>query len=534
MLTEFRTLSSAIIGKDLTVRESLTARDITTQSVQFDISQTNIPETGQLIWNAEENTLRLGLNNDVDLDIGEENIVDVKATEIIKRGQCVYASGAVGGGSGHIEVSLYKSQFGFTNEIYFLGVAAQDLNANDFGYATTFGKIREVLVSDTRGSDDPQYSLSVNNGWEIGTILYPSVTDLGKYTQTRPSAPNRALAVAMIIGKNGNKRIFYVRSEHGYDLSDLHDIKITNPQDKQILTYNKTLSTWENKSDITVISLSATTIHALSSFVEVIDIKQYELSGFDVKGDATVEGRVGITDIISAGSGSLSGSALDIAQTWNTTGTPTAIKLNVTDTASNASSLLMDLQVGGVSKANIKKTGSVYFASSVYTPTSFVPTQGMYNAGFDFELNSNGLKLGSSQYLAWYSAKIYNTQDLVLVRDAANTLAQRNGTNPQEFRLYGTYTIASNYERLSLKANTGSAYTITSQAAGTGSVRDIALMGGNVGIGTIFPASKFTVASGDIEVETNGNGIILKSPSGYPYLITVDDDGNLIATPTFI
>ena len=45
--------------------------------------------------------------------------------------------------------------------------------------------------------------------------------------------------------------------------------------------------------------------------------------------------------------GSNAQTLFNLSGTWNTTGTPTAIKLNVTDTASNASSLLMDLQVGG-------------------------------------------------------------------------------------------------------------------------------------------------------------------------------------------
>jgi hypothetical protein len=41
---------------------------------------------------------------------------------------------------------------------------------------------------------------------------------------------------------------------------------------------------------------------------------------------------------------------LDLSGTWNTTGNPNGIQLNLTDTASGASSKLMDLQVGGVSK----------------------------------------------------------------------------------------------------------------------------------------------------------------------------------------
>jgi hypothetical protein len=43
-------------------------------------------------------------------------------------------------------------------------------------------------------------------------------------------------------------------------------------------------------------------------------------------------------------------SLIDLAGTWNTSGSPSAIKLNVTDTASGAASKLMDLQIGGTSK----------------------------------------------------------------------------------------------------------------------------------------------------------------------------------------
>ena len=49
---------------------------------------------------------------------------------------------------------------------------------------------------------------------------------------------------------------------------------------------------------------------------------------------------------------------INSTQTWNSSTTAfTALKLNVTDTASNASSLLLDLQVGGASKAYITKAG---------------------------------------------------------------------------------------------------------------------------------------------------------------------------------
>ena len=57
----------------------------------------------------------------------------------------------------------------------------------------------------------------------------------------------------------------------------------------------------------------------------------------------------------------------DLVDTWNDGATTfTSIKMNVADSASNASSLLMDLQVGTVSKFKVSKTGTVT------TPGSFV------------------------------------------------------------------------------------------------------------------------------------------------------------------
>ncbi len=74
--------------------------------------------------------------------------------------------------------------------------------------------------------------------------------------------------------------------------------------------------------------------------------------------------KLDITDTALAGSGALAGSALNIAQTWSTSGTPTAIKLNVTDSSSNASSLLLDLQVAGTSKFKVDKLGVVTTTSN--------------------------------------------------------------------------------------------------------------------------------------------------------------------------
>lgn len=70
--------------------------------------------------------------------------------------------------------------------------------------------------------------------------------------------------------------------------------------------------------------------------------------------------------------------------------------------------------------------------------------------------------------------------DVVLTRDAANTLAQRNGTNLQTSRLYNTFTDASNYQRTQIYSDTNGTI-IADQAAGTGTAKRVQIeTGGSI------------------------------------------------------
>jgi hypothetical protein len=65
--------------------------------------------------------------------------------------------------------------------------------------------------------------------------------------------------------------------------------------------------------------------------------------------------------------------------------------------------------------------------------------------------------------------------DVSLVRDAANTLALRNGANAQVFRQYASFTDTSNYERFSHISAAGIT-TLACESAGTGGANlDLAL-----------------------------------------------------------
>ena len=204
---------------------------------------------------------------------------------------------------------------------------------------------------------------------------------------------------------------------------------------------------------------------------------------------------------LSANNGTITTSspAFTLAQTWNAAGaTFTALRVNVTDTASAAGSLLMDLQVGGSSVFKIIKgaettdtpqNGSGLFVQSgnnsfvIRTAASntnaFLHTQ---NGGGTFSFgmpNGNGhIRLNGANMLEFRSTIVSCLQNLgigatdtILTRDAANVLAQRNSTNAQTFRLYNTFTDASNYERASI-GWTSNTFVISPEKAGTGSIRN--------------------------------------------------------------
>jgi hypothetical protein len=108
--------------------------------------------------------------------------------------------------------------------------------------------------------------------------------------------------------------------------------------------------------------------------------------------------------------------------------------------------------------------------------------------------------------LGWTSDGFHTSQDLSLFRDAADTLAQRRGTNAQTFRVYGSFTSASVYNRLALSSTTSIA-TVAAETD-TGDM-DLALTpagSGNVRYGTHSAIGAETI-TGYIEIKDAGGTV---------------------------
>lgn len=96
--------------------------------------------------------------------------------------------------------------------------------------------------------------------------------------------------------------------------------------------------------------------------------------------------------------------------------------------------------------------------------------------------------------------------DALFYRDTANAMALRRSTNAQAFRLYGTYTDASNYVRLGLNTSS-TTLTIAAETAGTGA-DDIDLAFTPAGTGTMkfgtHSAVGVEIVTGYITIKDSG------------------------------
>lgn len=209
----------------------------------------NAPETadktGRFLWNEDDGTLNLGLNNDVVLQLGQEQHYYAKNTSggAIDDGQPVMFNGTIGA-SGKLEITLAQADTAIPIE-YFMGVATQDLANNDFGYVTSFGLVRGI---DTTGTP-------VGEVWNDGDLLYLSTT-AGELTITPPTSPDPKILVAAVVYSHATVGSIFVRPTFGDYLSSLHDVYITGIADNDLIAWDNANQRFINTSDPVVDTIS--------------------------------------------------------------------------------------------------------------------------------------------------------------------------------------------------------------------------------------------------------------------------------------
>jgi hypothetical protein len=442
----------------------------------------------------------------------------IRAGENLAKGDPVYVSSSHGSGSTLIPI-VSKADASNAAKMPAIGIMDEAVANNANGHMVITGTITELNTA----------------GLTVNAELY--VAAGGGMTATPPTA--RAQPVARVERVNPNNGAVIVKV-NGLSASDATGNTLVRRTSGGGASFaGVTLS------GINTNSGNYSQVGGANFIVETTSNANLTTTG---SGTVTVSGAGGTTIsggplTISASSatfatGSISTSQpLALTQTWTNAAVPyTGLQVNVTDTASAAASLLMDLQVGGVSQFRVRKDGSTSIGSGGIPLLSVNATQvdlfglQITDRGLIWAFGNSasvaigawtsgvGVRFGSSATLAWGNGGA-NTQnlDLILHRDAANTLAQRNGTAQQESRIYGTYTGAGDYRRLALKMSNAGVAQIVAEGAGSGAVGNVLQLPANttfanapatrtaLGLGTgdspTFVAASFTGVPGGANLD---------------------------------
>lgn len=204
---------------------------LSTDHVDFNLSNPSQDAEGRLRWNADEGTLNLGMGGDVVQQIGEEFFVSKvlnKSGVEIPNGTFVMATGAQGD-----QITIAKAVTnGTVDPKYMLGFATRTIPVgSNTGRVTMYGVVRDMNTS----------------AWPVGTVLYPNPTVAGGLTSTEPVAPNVRTPVAIVIRQHASTGRIYVRMTNGSTLGGTDsNVKFENLQAGDTITYNAESGIWVN------------------------------------------------------------------------------------------------------------------------------------------------------------------------------------------------------------------------------------------------------------------------------------------------
>lgn len=143
----------------------------------------------------------------------------------IYKGQPVYIGGA-NGANPLIKIASNTGEFSSSKTI---GLLAQDLLVNEFGYVITEGAL-EGFDTSNGNAGDPMWL------GPTGNILYG--------TGNKPYGLNNLVYLGVVLRSQSNNGKVYVQIQNGFEIEELHNVYALNPANKDSLIYNSSSGAW--------------------------------------------------------------------------------------------------------------------------------------------------------------------------------------------------------------------------------------------------------------------------------------------------
>jgi len=159
--------------------------------IDFNTSIVVAHQEGRLHWNSDDGTLEIGMpGGNVNLQIGQEMLIRVKASEDIDNGELIYIDGADG-----TNPTASLANASEQNASKTLAMATEDITSGQKGFATAFGLVRDVPVPIATYSDgDPIYLDSTS----------------GKFTKTKLNHPNFRIKVGYVLRAHNTEGVIFL------------------------------------------------------------------------------------------------------------------------------------------------------------------------------------------------------------------------------------------------------------------------------------------------------------------------------------
>lgn len=363
--------------------------------INFDTTPTGVVGgAGSLAWNNDDNAKTLDLvmeGGAIVQQIGEETFYRVRASSAITAGQAVMFTGTLGA-SGGLTAAPATGLTAVTGQ-YLMGIAAESISLNSWGYVTHFGEVRGI---DTSGT-------SAGEVWVNGDILYynPSVT--GGLTKTVPAAPNAKVEVCAVIYASASNGILFVRPTFYPSFNQLNDVSVPTPSGGDLVVWSTANSRWQNAAQSTITAGKATNL-AGGSAGQVPYQSAADTTGFTSTGTA---GQV----LTSQGTS---------APTWTT---PVAAVTVTDDTTTNAARypLYADATSGTLATTYVSSIKYQFNPSTgVLSATSFS------GAGTGLTGTASGLSIGGN------AATATSATSATTATTATNLAGGANGSLPYQ------------------------------------------------------------------------------------------------------
>lgn len=196
-------------------------------------SVTPTPAVAQLQYDDTLGTITfLGKGGNVTIPIGAAELVRVKNDDVssFTAGTVVYLSGSDGINT-LAKLALASTEARSATTI---GVVAETIAPNNHGWVMISGMIRNIDTS----------------ALTAGSLVWLSASVAGGMTATQPVAPNHGVQLGLCVRQSATVGAILLSMQNGYELNELHNVRISSPATGDLLTYDGTIPSWKNTATI--------------------------------------------------------------------------------------------------------------------------------------------------------------------------------------------------------------------------------------------------------------------------------------------